>query len=248
MWNGKEFGLAYIHVHAGQASYDVMFQRFDKQMEKIGQPKYVATGSANKYFSDLVWSGKFWGLAWVQDLDTVVFQRLKRNGKNKQVRRTVFNYPGAEYSVKDLDLIVRDGKAYALAFSWRKEQSEVSQIYFQRLRRNGKNQGGIVRASNTTVKARYPALTWDGMQKHYGVFWSDGKDNGQPLSYGIGIYATLLDIKGVDYERDYALDLSQSNDYESAVANNGDVVVLVYAAYSGLNADIYAVKMICEAW
>lgn len=248
VWNGKEFGLAYIRAHAGQGGYDVMFQRFNSQMEAIGQSKYIAAGSENKHFLDLVWSGKFWGLAWMHDTKTIVFQRLKRNGRLKQARRTVFSYPGAAYNPKGLDLIVRDGKAYALAFSWRKDQSEVEQVYFQRLRRNGKNLGQPVRASNTTVGARFPAVTWDALQRHYGVFWSDGRDKGMPPSYGIGIYATLLDARGVDYVRDYALDLNQSDDYQPAVANNGDVAVLVYTAQSGLKADIYAVKMICEAW
>jgi hypothetical protein len=247
VWNGTEFGLLYIRIYPGTTGRELYFQRYDGSFNEIGAPKLIAWNPNNLYFCDLVWTGKYWGVAWVHEDSVIHFQRLKIDGNTKGPRKTVFTSTNSQFP-KDIDLEPGDRGGFALAFSWKKGENDPSQIYVQLLRKNGKNMGRLRQASDSTIGARNPTITWDKLQKHFGVFWSDGRDKGIAPSYGIGIYASLLTKKGVPYEQDYQLTWTQADDREAMIVNNGDVALLVFTAYQGLDVDVFATRLICESW
>jgi hypothetical protein len=241
VWSGKEFGLLYIIAYAGDTGRDLCFQCYDCEFNPIGEPTLITRAYNNLYFCDLVWSGNYWGVAWVHNDKYIYFQRLKRNGRMKGNMQGVFVSPDTQIP-KDVDLEPGDKGGYAVVFRWKANDTSPAQIYAQILRKNGKRNGPLRQVSNATVAASTPSITWDAPRKQYGVFWSDERSN------DIAIRASLLDRKGVVLKGDGQMTQTTAKDYDPKVVNNGDVAMLVFAAYKGLKADVYALSMICEDW
>jgi len=97
--------------------------------------------------------GKYWGFAWVVNNKKIVFQRLRSNGKKKGGVKKVFSSNNSSPPAW-LRMVARDSGAYACAFNWRKGPSGGSQqIWFRRLRKNGKPTGPLRQISHSTGDA-----------------------------------------------------------------------------------------------
>jgi len=251
-YNGSEVGLAYIRSAGdGKPNY-IFFQRYDTLWNPVGIPVQVYKSSKYLDNLNLVWSGKYWGFAWVVNNKKIVFQRLRSNGKKKGGVKKVFSSNNSSPPAW-LRMVARDSGAYACAFNWRKGPSGGSQqIWFRRLRKNGKPTGPLRQISHSTGDAYEPALTWDRLQQHYGIFWSDTRDNeappGSPPSVGNNIYGALLSKAGVPYVTDTALTSTSGYDRWPAIVNNGDIAQLVWTRTYLPNMDIWSAAMICEFW
>ena len=149
-------------------------------------------------------------------------------------------------------MIVRDSKAYACAFRWRKIPAGPSQVWLQRMKKNGTKKGPRRQISHSTGVASEPAITWDRLLKQYGIFWSDNRDNEAPLAspptVSNNIYGALLNKAGVAYVTDHKLTDGAGQDRWPVAANNGDVAMLLWTRMLLPNMDIWSTRMIIEFW
>ena len=245
--NGTDFGFAYTRTAGTGRTNFIFFQRLDNSLSPIGLPVQIYASKKSIEDLNLVWSGKFWGLAWVVNGKKIMIQRLRANAYKKGSRSTVFrsrNGAGLGW----LRMIRRDANAYACVFNWANPSPGPQQVWFLRLRQTGKRKGSLVQVSHTTTGAYEPTLTFDALLKQYGVFWSDTRDNSNSPPIGANIYGALLAANGTEYVADTALTMGSGQDRWPVIVNNGDVGQVLWTRFELPNMDIWSTRMIVEAW
>lgn len=253
IWNGTVLGVAYFRTGSGlNDPHSVFFQRRQSNsgLSQVGGQVEVFTSLLYPDYLNLSWSGQFYALAWVLENEKIVFQRVKADGSLKGGLKTVFKTKSSS-GPADLKMKSRDAKAYAIAFRWKKKQNSGTQVFFQRLKKTGVKKGKIFQISHSPAAsgATEPAITWDGLEKHYGVFWSDARDNASPPSMSNNLYAAKLRKNGKSIVADYRLTYSGPQDRFPAVVNNGDVALLAFTRFPTLvSGQIFVTRMIIEGW
>lgn len=247
-WSGNEFGLAYVKETGGSGlTFTAEFQLLNNSGNKIGAPVAITSGTG--YLSDInvCWSGKFFAVSWIGGNDKILLQRFRTSGAKKGGIVTVFNSNNSN-GPGGLKMITRDAKAYAIVFSWRSNSNPSQQVYFMRLRRNGKRKGVMRRISHdpSSGGSTEPAFVYDRLTKRYGIFWTDHRDQVSGMS--ANIYAAKLNNSGGIIVTDYAFTFDNPQDRWPEVATSGDAALLLFTRMVLPNMQIYVSKMIVEAW
>ena len=245
--NGTEFGFAYTRTAGADEVKYIFFQRLDNSLEPIGDPLRVFATKKDIDDLNLVWSGRYWGLAWIYNDKKIMIQRMRTNGTKKGARRIPFKSTNA-HGVGWLRMVRRDAGAYACVFTWATPAASAQQIWFMRLRKTGKRFGLARQVSTTTGTAYEPTLTFDSLLKHYGVFWSDTRDNSNSPLIAANIYGAQLRSNGTILVGDTAITMGSGQDRWPVAVNNGDVGQLMWTRFELPNMDIWSTRMIVEAW
>lgn len=247
-WSGNGFGLTYVKATGGLSSTNTLeFQLLNGTGAKSGAVVEITSGS--NYLSDtnICWSGKFFAVAWIEENDEIHLQRLRTSGAKKGGIVTVFN-PNNSNAPGGLKMITRDAKAYAVVFAWRSNTNPSRQIYFMRLKKNGKMKGVMRQISHdpSSGGSFEPAVVWDRLTKRYGIFWSDQRDQISGMS--ANIYAAKLNGSGGIIVTDYPFTLDNPQDRWPTVATSGDAALLTFTRMVLPQMQVYCSKMIVEAW
>ena len=148
---------------------------------------HVVNTSERASLPSIAWSGKEFGVAWVDERHgdpEIYFARVKADGsglvgKEQRVSNAPFE--------STLPVLVWNGASYGLA--WQDSRRQYANIYFVRIDEQGRPDAAGPRAvAGTPAGAWAPTMAWDG--KRFGLAWEDAR-GGHPE-----VFFKLLDTAG----------------------------------------------------
>lgn len=188
-WNGQSWGLVYSEQPASGDS-ELWYRPLSATGQPMGNALRLTNSSGDSDWPDLVWTGSSYALAWEDLRNTaskhdLYFQRFDRNGTRVGGEVRVTNNAERQSS----PILKWNGAGFALVWTDYRNSGN-REIYFRRLAADGSPVGGEVRVTNDPADSAWADLTWNDVDREWGLVWSDDR-SGNPE-----IYFARIDANG----------------------------------------------------
>ncbi len=168
-WSGTEYAVTWYDHRTVDA--EIYFCRISEAATKVGPDVRLTNDPAQQGYSDLVWTGSEYGVAWEDDrIDPYVnfeiyLARVSAAGAKIGTETRITVDPEFSRSLS----LVWTGSEFGVG--WTDYRNGSWEIYFRRISASGTALETDTRVSDLGADSEWPALAWTGSV--FGLVWSD---------------------------------------------------------------------------
>ena len=186
VWTGSRYGIVWHQAGGPGDPSDVYFARLSPSGTKIGGDVTVSAAPGNQFRPAMAWSGRDYGVAWVDEqiaYPRIYFARFDDSGQRVGPDVLVSGVS----SRPDFVDVAWSGCSFGMV--WTDFRNGSWQIYFARISRSGQVMISDKQVIDAPGFKGAPRLTWDGSR--FGMTWEDHREG--PNGH---VYFVQLDLNG----------------------------------------------------